>query len=139
MSNLTHAKHASKQEREGCSSVKGRRRDQDVDVLGWLEVRGCGSGSGWLRLVLGQRSDRERQSISVFGASDDVIHSRVGCGSAWEVKSIHSHIPIRARLSQRRVQGKGLEYRQSNSTFKKEKTGDARRQVDSRAKRQGKG
>ena len=76
-----------KQEREGCSSVKGRQRDQDVDVLGWLEVRGCGSGSGWLRLVLGQRSDRERQSISVFGASDDVIHSRVGCGSAWEVKS----------------------------------------------------
>ena len=86
LSNLTHAKHASKQEREGCSSVKGRQRDQDVDVLGWLEVRGCGSGSGWLRLVLGQRSDRERQSISVFGASDDVIHSRGGCGSAWEVK-----------------------------------------------------
>ena len=78
-----------KQEREGCSSVKGRQRDQDVDVLGWLEVRGCGSGSGWLRLVLGQRSDRERQAISMVSASDDddVIHSRVGCGSAWEVKS----------------------------------------------------
>ena len=73
-----------KQEREGCSSETAcprRRRAR------WLEVRGCGSGSGWLRLVLGQRSDRERQAISVVSASDDdVIHSRVGCGSAWEVK-----------------------------------------------------
>ena len=52
---------------------------------------------------------------------------------------IHSHIPIRARLSQRRVQGKGLEYRQTNSTFKERRREMRDTKVISRAKRQGEG